>query len=90
MVAALLQPSPVEDVPLAELRGRVLAADLVAPMSLPSFPTSAMDGYAVRAAELAGASPESPVELPVAEDIPAGRVDVPPRLEQREEPEQSS
>ncbi len=78
MVAALLQPSPVEDVPLAELRGRVLAADLVAPMSLPSFPNSAMDGYAVRAAELAGASPESPVELPVAEDIPAGRVDVPP------------
>ncbi|MEJ3656893.1 gephyrin-like molybdotransferase Glp [Actinomycetes bacterium KLBMP 9759] len=78
VVAALLRPSPVEDVPLAELRGRVLAADLVAPMSLPSFPNSAMDGYAVRAAELEGASPESPVELPVAEDIPAGRVDVPP------------
>ena len=36
-----------------------------------------MDGYAVRAAELAGADRERPVELPVAADIPAGRTDVP-------------
>ena len=58
--------------------GRVLAADVVAAVSLPSFDNSAMDGYAVRAAELAGADRGAPVELPVAADIPAGRTDVPP------------
>jgi molybdopterin molybdotransferase len=65
---------PAEDVPLAEARGRVLAADVVARVSLPSFDNSAMDGYAVRAAEVVGA----PVTLPVAFDIPAGRTDLPP------------
>jgi molybdopterin molybdotransferase len=74
VVAALLPPTPSEDVPLAQARGRVLAADVVAAVSLPSFDNSAMDGYAVRAAELAGAVP---VELPVSADIPAGRTDVP-------------
>ena len=74
VVAALLPPTGVEDVPLAQARGRVLAADVVAAVSLPSFDNSAMDGYAVRAAELAAAVP---VELPVAADIPAGRTDVP-------------
>lgn len=73
-VAALLAPTTVEDVPLARARGRVLGADVVAEVALPSFDNSAMDGYAVRAAEIAGA----PVELPVAADIPAGRTDVPP------------
>jgi molybdopterin molybdotransferase len=74
VVAALLPPTPSEDVPLAQARGRVLAADVVAAVSLPSFDNSAMDGYAVRAAELAGAVPAL---LPVAADIPAGRTDVP-------------
>jgi molybdopterin molybdotransferase len=74
VVAALLPPTPAEDVPLAQALGRVLAADVVAAVSLPSFDNSAMDGYAVRAAELDGAVP---VDLPVAADIPAGRTDVP-------------
>jgi molybdopterin molybdotransferase len=77
VVAALLPAAPAEQVWLAEARGRVLAADLVATVSLPPFDNSAMDGYAVRAAELAGAGPERPVELPVTADIPAGRTDVP-------------
>jgi molybdopterin molybdotransferase len=77
VVAALLAPAPSEQVWLAEARGRVLAGDLVATVSLPPFDNSAMDGYAVRAAELAGAGPERPVELPVTADIPAGRTDVP-------------
>ena len=77
VVAALLPAAPAEQVWLAEARGRVLAADLVATVSLPPFDNSAMDGYAVRAAELAGAGPEQPVELPVTADIPAGRTDVP-------------
>jgi molybdopterin molybdotransferase len=78
VVAALLEPAAgVEDVPVGEALGRVLAADVTAAVSLPSFDNSAMDGYAVRAAELAGASADSPVVLPVAEDIPAGRTDIP-------------
>jgi len=74
VVAALVPAMPVEDVALAGARGRVLGADLVAAVSLPSFDNSAMDGYAVRAADVANA----PVTLPVAADIPAGRSDVPP------------
>lgn len=77
-VAQLLGPAPAEAVPLLAARGRVLARDVVAAVSLPSFDNSAMDGYAVRAAELAGATEAAPVELPVATDIPAGRTDVPP------------
>ncbi|MGI5126160.1 gephyrin-like molybdotransferase Glp [Pseudonocardia sp. CA-107938] len=78
VVAELLPPTPVVTVPLGRARGRVLATDVVAAVSIPSFDNSAMDGYAVRAAELAGATAEAPVELPVAADIPAGRTDVPP------------
>lgn len=71
-------PAPVvEEVPLAQALGRVSAADVVAAVSLPSFVNSAMDGYAVRAAELAGAAAGSPVVLPVAQDVAAGCVDVP-------------
>ena len=78
VVAQLLSPTPAEDVPLGQARGRVLAADVVAAVPLPSFDNSAMDGYAVRAADLAGASADHPAELPVEADIPAGRTDVPP------------
>lgn len=78
VVAALIAAQPAESVPLAQARGRVLAEDLVAAVSLPSFENSAMDGYAVRAAELTGASDDAPIELPVGADIPAGRTDVPP------------
>ncbi|MEQ3551856.1 gephyrin-like molybdotransferase Glp [Pseudonocardia nematodicida] len=77
-VAALLASSGVETVPLAAAAGRVLAADLTAAIALPPFDNSAMDGYAVRAVELTGASEGSPVELAVSADIPAGRTDVGP------------
>ncbi len=77
-VAALLAPMPAERVPLREARGRVLAEPLVAGVALPPFDNSAMDGYAVRAADVAGAADGAAVTLPVAADIPAGRTDVPP------------
>ena len=79
-VAALLGPLPVVDLPLADCLGLVLAADLTAPVALPPFDNSAMDGYAVRAADVAGASAAAPVTLPVTADIPAGRTDVPALL----------
>jgi len=74
VVAALLRPVPEEEVPLAAAHGRVLARDVAATVALPGFDNSAMDGYAARWAEVAG----TPVRLPVAEDIPAGRTDVVP------------
>ncbi|WP_447005376.1 molybdopterin molybdotransferase MoeA [Saccharothrix isguenensis] len=68
-VAGLLGPMPVVERPVGDCLGLVLAADVVASVPLPPFDNSAMDGYAVRAADVA--SP--PVELPVTDDIPAGR-----------------
>ncbi len=56
----------------AALPPRRLAADAVAVVALPGFDNSQMDGYAVHSADLAEASPESPVRLPVVEPIPAG------------------
>jgi molybdopterin molybdotransferase len=75
-VSDLLGRTPVTIVPLAGAAGLVLAEDVHAGVSLPPFDNSAMDGYAVRAADVAGASAAQPVTLPVADDIPAGRVDV--------------
>jgi molybdopterin molybdotransferase len=55
-----------EDVPLAEAAGRVLAAAATAAVDLPSFPASAMDGFALRAADV-------PATLPISGRIAAGR-----------------
>ena len=55
----------------------MLSDDVTATVSLPVFDNSAMDGYAVRADEVASATTDHPVKLPVAEDIPAGRTDIP-------------
>ncbi len=63
-------PARAADVLDPDLLGSALARDVVAEVTLPSFDNSAMDGYAVRADEVAGA----PVTLPVAGDIPAGDV----------------
>ena len=63
---------PAEAVTLSEALGRVLAGPVRAGESLPPFPNSAMDGYAIRAADVAAANPESPVVLRVIADIAAG------------------
>jgi molybdopterin molybdotransferase len=59
---------------LLDAQGCVLAEDVVAERPLPAFDNSAMDGYAVRSVDLAGASSDRPVVLPVTGDIPAGTV----------------
>ncbi len=79
-ITALLGTAPVRTLPLERCHGLVLAEDVLAGVSLPPFDNSAMDGYAVRAVDVAGASRQQPVSLPVAEDIPAGRTDIPPLL----------
>jgi molybdopterin molybdotransferase len=75
VVTDMIRARPAAAVGLARAQGLVLADDVVAELALPVFDNSAMDGYAVRAEDVAGATPERPVVLPVAEDIPAGRTD---------------
>ena len=63
---------PPETVAAGEALGRVLAEPIVSGRRLPPDDNSAMDGYAVRAADTAGASPARPVELEVAFEVAAG------------------
>ncbi len=65
-------PLRAETLPLPEALGRVLAEDVSALLTLPPWDNSAMDGYAVRAADVAAASPESPVALRVIGEVAAG------------------
>ncbi len=69
-----ITPLAVERVPLAQVSSRVLAEDISADSDLPAAPNSSMDGFAVRAEDVARASPESPVSLPVVIHIAAGSV----------------
>lgn len=69
-----LSSLPSEEQPLARCAGRALRRAVAAPHALPPFRNSAMDGWAVRAADLALARPQSPVTLRVTGEIPAGRV----------------
>jgi len=62
-----------ERVSLLEAAGRVLAEEIMADRDIPPLTNSAMDGYAVRAADTAGASRENPVTLHVVADVAAGR-----------------
>lgn len=65
---------PDEQVALPDALGRVLADDVTADMDVAPFDNSAMDGYAVIAADLEGATPETPVVLRVLDHITAGAV----------------
>lgn len=78
VVAGLVAARPAVSAAPGDALGRVLAADIVAALSLPGFDNSAMDGFAVLATDISGASTEHPVSLPVADDIPAGRTDTQP------------
>ncbi|HVA90268.1 MAG TPA: gephyrin-like molybdotransferase Glp [Chloroflexota bacterium] len=65
-------PLPVEEAPLLECLDRVLARDAVADTDLPPFANSAMDGYAVHAADTSGATGGDPRRLPVVGEVAAG------------------
>ncbi len=67
--AALLE---AQHVPTPQALGRILAEKVVSRENIPSAPTSSMDGYAVRAADVAGADAQTPVSLAVVADVPAG------------------
>jgi molybdopterin molybdotransferase len=72
-IVAGVSPLAIESRPLLECLGAVLASPVTSPIDLPRWDNSSMDGYAVRAADTRGAGADSPVVLPVAMEVPAGR-----------------
>jgi molybdopterin molybdotransferase len=71
-VLAAIRPLLPRALRLDEAAGGVLAEDIAATWPLPPFDNSGMDGYAVLAADVAAATPERPVTLPVSGEVPAG------------------
>lgn len=69
-VLGSVRPLPATTADLADAAGRALSADVRASSDVPPFANSAMDGFAVRSADVGAA----PVELSVVEDVPAGHV----------------
>ena len=65
-------PLEAYDQPIVESLGLPLHENFIAPVDLPRFDNSSMDGYAVRAEDVKGATPEAPVTLPVVGEIVAG------------------
>src|SRR6185437_1952466 len=71
-ILAAITPLPPVSVALADAAGCVLAEDVTAAVSLPSFDNSGMDGYAVQATDTDHSSERSPATLPVKGEIAAG------------------
>ena len=71
-ILGYFRPLEAERVPLLEAIGQVLAEDVSASHDIPPLDNSAMDGYALRAADVLGASADNPITLKVAGSIAAG------------------
>ena len=71
-ILAVAEPVSTQSVRSADALGRITAETVVARVSLPPWPNSAMDGYAIRAADTTDATEAAPVELRVIGDIAAG------------------
>lgn len=67
-----VRPLSTETVPLVEAAGRTLATDIESPIDQPPWANSAMDGFAVRSADVEGTSAATPRVLRVLETVPAG------------------
>jgi len=73
-ILAAIRPLGLEKVNLLDALGRVIGEDILASRAIPPKNNAAMDGYALRSADIRGASRERPVVLNVIEDIPAGAI----------------
>jgi molybdopterin molybdotransferase len=71
-ILSAISPLPPTYLGIAEAEGCVLAEDITASRPLPPFNNSAMDGYALHAADVAAASADTPVTLPVTGEVAAG------------------
>ena len=70
---AIAGPTPTESVPLVDAAGRVAAESVTSPIDLPPWDNSAMDGYAIHAADVDGATEDAPVRLRVTGEVRAGQ-----------------
>ncbi len=68
-----IRPLPAEKANTVDCAGRVLAEDVIAPVTIPPWNNASMDGFAVRGADVNGATASSVVMLPVVESIAAGQ-----------------
>ncbi|MFF5498093.1 gephyrin-like molybdotransferase Glp [Streptomyces aquilus] len=75
-ILATVRPLEPIELQLLDAQGCVLVEDVTVPVSLPPFDNSSMDGYAVRVADVAGASEEFPAVLDVVGDVAAGQADL--------------
>jgi len=73
VLAAVPGPTEPEIAYLSEALGRVLAEPVVSTTALPPWDNSAMDGYAIRSADVAEATEDAPVRLEVIGDVAAGK-----------------
>jgi molybdopterin molybdotransferase len=73
-ILSAMRPLGSEPVSIREVLGRVLTRDVVARRDVPPWDNSSVDGYAVRAADVASATRERPALLTVTDEIPAGRM----------------
>lgn len=73
-ILAHITPLAAEEIPLTTALDRILAEDAVAHDETPPFINSAMDGYALRSADTQSATPDTPVTLRLAGEVPAGSV----------------
>jgi molybdopterin molybdotransferase len=71
-ILGTITPLTPTELSLSDVHGLVLAEDVSTAGPLPSFDNSGMDGYAVRVADVAGATEENPVTLPVTGEVAAG------------------
>src|ERR1700754_4924587 len=71
VLTAAVRPAPVR-VAISDAHGLRCAEEVISSRPLPGFDQAAIDGYAVRSVDLAGASPDEPVCVPVVGEIPAG------------------
>jgi len=71
-ILGTITPLTPTELSLSDVYGLVLAEDVSTAGPLPSFDNSGMDGYAVRVADVAGATEEKPVTLPVTDEVAAG------------------
>ena len=73
-ILALVQRLEPEETPILASQGQVLAEDIAATFDIPPLDNTAMDGYAVRAADTDGATEAAPVRLRVAGELAAGYI----------------
>ena len=77
-ILGYVAPLEAEEVPILQALGRILAEDVVSDRDIPPLANSAMDGYAVRFADLAAWPEGEPPRLRIVGEVPAGSIRMQP------------